>query len=126
MLGILPQTFRNGLSSRSSPPNVKSSLSATDVPKEIGDGSSGMATQYQPDATEKQTVPSVTAEDGSNNIQSSEKDMAAAIVPERAQELDPLAEQRVLRKIDFFLIPLMWIGYGFVYYDKVPAVSHCS
>ncbi|KAI4214645.1 MAG: hypothetical protein LQ351_002718 [Letrouitia transgressa] len=47
-----------------------------------------------------------------------EKDIAAAIVPEHAQEIDPVAEGRVLRKIDLFLIPLMWIGYGLVYYDK--------
>ncbi|KAL9045747.1 MAG: hypothetical protein Q9214_001263 [Letrouitia sp. 1 TL-2023] len=47
-----------------------------------------------------------------------EKDVAATIVPEYAQEIDPVAEGRVLRKIDLFLIPLMWVGYGLVYYDK--------
>lgn len=52
-----------------------------------------------------------------------EKDIAAAIVPEHAQEIDPVAEGRVLRKIDLFLIPLMWIGYGLVYYDKVASYS---
>lgn len=52
-----------------------------------------------------------------------EKDIAAAIVPEHAQEIDPVAEGRVLRKIDMFLIPLMWIGYGLVYYDKVTSCS---
>ncbi|KAL8949997.1 MAG: hypothetical protein Q9222_003940 [Ikaeria aurantiellina] len=49
---------------------------------------------------------------------SSEKDAAAAIVPEHAVELDKAIERRVVRKIDLFIIPLMWIGYGLVYYDK--------
>ncbi|KAL8724063.1 MAG: hypothetical protein Q9166_008148 [cf. Caloplaca sp. 2 TL-2023] len=48
----------------------------------------------------------------------SEKDAAAAIVPDHAVVLDKAVERRVLRKIDLFLIPLMWIGYGLVYYDK--------
>lgn len=50
---------------------------------------------------------------------STDDDLAAAIVPEHAQQLDPFIERRVLRKIDLYLIPFMWIGYGFVYYDKV-------
>ncbi|KAI4126982.1 MAG: hypothetical protein LQ338_003437 [Usnochroma carphineum] len=53
-----------------------------------------------------------------SSVQSLEKDAAAAIVPDHALELDRAAERRVLRKIDLFLIPLMWIGYGLVYYDK--------
>ncbi|KAL8928747.1 MAG: hypothetical protein Q9208_001525 [Pyrenodesmia sp. 3 TL-2023] len=53
-----------------------------------------------------------------SSIQSLEKDAAAAIVPDHAVELDKAAERRVLRKIDLFLIPLMWVGYGLVYYDK--------
>ena len=57
------------------------------------------------------------AENGSS-AQSFEQDIAAAIVPEHAQAIDRAIEKRVLRKIDLFLIPLMWIGYGFVYYDK--------
>lgn len=48
-----------------------------------------------------------------------EKDAAAAIVPDHALDLDRAAERRVLRKIDRFLIPVMWMGYGLVYYDKV-------
>ena len=47
------------------------------------------------------------------------KDLAAAIVPDRAQGFERAAERRVVRKIDRFLIPWMWFGYGFVYYDKV-------
>ena len=44
------------------------------------------------------------------------------MVPEFAQPWDKQVERRVIRKIDFALIPLMWIGYGLVYYDKVLAV----
>ncbi|ETI25854.1 hypothetical protein G647_02631 [Cladophialophora carrionii CBS 160.54] len=47
-----------------------------------------------------------------------EKDIAASVVPEYAQPWDKQVERRVVRKIDFALIPLMWIGYGLVYYDK--------
>ncbi|KAL8968751.1 MAG: hypothetical protein Q9197_004715, partial [Variospora fuerteventurae] len=47
-----------------------------------------------------------------------EKDAAAAIVPDHALDLDRASERRVLRKIDLFLIPVMWMGYGLVYYDK--------
>ena len=58
------------------------------------------------------------AEDESVSL-STEDDIAAAIVPDHAQHIDRHIERRVLRKIDLYLIPLMWIGYGFVYYDKV-------
>jgi MFS family permease len=65
------------------------------------------------------------------------KDDALGLVGEHAQEIDPAVEARVLRKIDWFLIPAMIIGkislqihlatcdtdigcqgYGLVYYDK--------
>ncbi|KAJ5965012.1 Major facilitator superfamily domain general substrate transporter [Penicillium vulpinum] len=49
---------------------------------------------------------------------SSEKDEALAVVSEFAQEIDPVVEKRVLRKIDLYLMPAMLIGYGMVYYDK--------
>lgn len=52
-----------------------------------------------------------------------DKDLGAAIVPDYAQDIDSRVERRVLRKIDLVLIPWMWIGYGFVYYDKVCAYS---
>ncbi|MCJ1454410.1 hypothetical protein MMC28_004763 [Mycoblastus sanguinarius] len=53
------------------------------------------------------------------SVESFDKDLAAAIVPEgHAQEFDSYTERRVLRKIDLYLIPCMWLGYGFVYYDK--------
>ncbi|KAF5007873.1 hypothetical protein FDECE_5788 [Fusarium decemcellulare] len=35
-----------------------------------------------------------------------------------ARDIDPQVERRVLRKIDWFLMPAMVIGYGLVYYDK--------
>jgi len=52
------------------------------------------------------------------SVESFDKDLAAAIVPDHAQEIDTSVERRVLRKIDLYLIPWMWLGYGFVYYDK--------
>ncbi len=48
-----------------------------------------------------------------------EKDIAASLVPEYAQPWDREVERRVVRKIDLALLPLMWVGYGLVYYDKV-------
>ena len=62
------------------------------------------------------------------SAESFDKDLAATIVPERAQTIDAAKEKRVLRKIDLFLIPWMWIGYGFVYYDKVyqAQLAECS
>ncbi len=60
---------------------------------------------------------SVNHEDSS--VDSFEKDLAAAIVSDHAQIFDIATERRVVRKIDLYLIPWMWLGYGFVYYDKV-------
>ena len=60
----------------------------------------------------------LSVQDGRSSYESSDKDLAAAIVPEHAQEIDSITEHRVLRKLDLFLIPWMWIGYGLVYYDK--------
>lgn len=59
-----------------------------------------------------------TFEDRSST-QSLAKDVAAGIVPDYALQIDRTLERRVVRKIDLFLIPFMWIGYGLVYYDKV-------
>ncbi|KAG0157356.1 hypothetical protein PDIDSM_4541 [Penicillium digitatum] len=47
---------------------------------------------------------------------SSDKDAALAVVGEFAQEIDPVVEKRVLRKIDLYLMPAAC--YGMVYYDK--------
>ncbi|KAF2641996.1 allantoate transport protein [Massarina eburnea CBS 473.64] len=49
---------------------------------------------------------------------SSDRDVAINLVGEHAQEIDPYIEAKVLRKIDWFLIPAMILGYGLVYYDK--------
>lgn len=54
-----------------------------------------------------------------SSVESFEKDLAAGIVSDRAQVFDAATEHRVVRKIDLYLIPWMWLGYGFVYYDKV-------
>ena len=54
-----------------------------------------------------------------SSLESFDKDLAAAIVSDHAREFDHFTEHRVLRKIDLYLIPWMWLGYGFVYYDKV-------
>lgn len=53
------------------------------------------------------------------NVSPTDRDVAADLVPERAQTIDPAVEKRVIRKIDLYYIPLMWFGYGFTYYDKV-------
>ncbi|KAF2120160.1 allantoate transport protein [Lophiotrema nucula] len=47
-----------------------------------------------------------------------DKDVAMGLVGEHARDIDPDVEKKTLRKIDWFLIPAMIIGYGLVYYDK--------
>jgi len=66
----------------------------------------------------------VTLRNDGSSIASGDKDIAAALVSEHSQPIDRAVERRILRKIDLYFIPLMWIGYGFVYYDKVPRPSH--
>lgn len=70
-------------------------------------------------AAESTVPPAHSDHEDHSSIDFLEKDAAAAIVPDHAIELDKAAERRVLRKVDLFLLPLMWIGYGLVYYDKV-------
>ncbi|KAK5654705.1 hypothetical protein OQA88_7029 [Cercophora sp. LCS_1] len=48
----------------------------------------------------------------------SEKDEAIAMVGEQSHTIDPVIAARAVRKIDWFLIPVMVFGYGLVYYDK--------
>ncbi|KAJ5484713.1 hypothetical protein N7539_004701 [Penicillium diatomitis] len=48
----------------------------------------------------------------------SEKDAARTVVSDVAQDIDPVIEKRVLKKIDWYFMPAMLIGYGMVYYDK--------
>ncbi|GLA92346.1 hypothetical protein AtubIFM57143_007866 [Aspergillus tubingensis] len=38
---------------------------------------------------------------------------------EGPRQFDPQLHERVLRKLDYFLMPMMVVGYGLVYYDKV-------
>ncbi|KAI1880126.1 hypothetical protein JX265_001747 [Neoarthrinium moseri] len=46
------------------------------------------------------------------------KDVAIAMVGEEVHPVDPVVSARAVRKIDWFLIPAMTVGYGLVYYDK--------
>ena len=57
------------------------------------------------------------------NVAGFDKDIAVAIVGERRLDINPAVEARVVRKIDWFLVPAMSIGYGLVYYDKVSTPS---
>ena len=80
--------------------------------------------QYPPSNMEKLAVSDAHERYGPGpednfSLASSEKDIAAGLVPDHAQAIDPTLEKRVLRRIDLYLIPWMWIGYGLVYYDKV-------
>ena len=59
-----------------------------------------------------------TVNNDNTSIESSDKDFAAAIVPNHALDFNETVRKRTLRKIDLYLIPWMWVGYGFVYYDK--------
>lgn len=55
-----------------------------------------------------------------------DRDIAIAIVGEHRHQIDPTIEAQVVRKIDWFLVPAMFIGYGLVYYDKAHICLHCS
>ncbi|ETS73676.1 hypothetical protein PFICI_14622 [Pestalotiopsis fici W106-1] len=46
------------------------------------------------------------------------KDVAIEMVGEKSHAIDPAVAAHAVRKIDWFLIPAMTIGYGLVYYDK--------
>lgn len=48
-------------------------------------------------------------ESGTSSL-SLDKDVAIGLVGEHAHEIDPMVEARVLRKIDWFLIPAMIVG----------------
>lgn len=50
------------------------------------------------------------AESGANAAVSQEKDLAIGLVGEHAQVIDPEIEARVLKKVDWFLIPAMIVG----------------
>ena len=72
-----------------------------------------------PIADEKQTRPVLPIAQNGPTVPAADKDIAIAIVGEHRHEIDPAVEARVVRKIDRFLVPAMFIGYGLVYYDKV-------
>lgn len=48
-----------------------------------------------------------------------DKDIAMGMVGEHGHAIDPAVERGVVRKIDLWLMPMMVLGYGLVYYDKV-------
>lgn len=78
---------------------------------EIGDEKSRAPINHSP------AIPETV----STGIPVGDADIAIAIVGERRQDVDPAVEARVVRKIDLFLVPAMFVGYGLVYYDKVNA-----
>lgn len=45
-------------------------------------------------------------------------DVAAHIVGNEAQTYDHSIERRTVRKIDLWVVPFLWFGYGLCYYDK--------
>lgn len=47
---------------------------------------------------------------GHDQMPGTEKDAALAVVSDVAQEIDPAAAKRVLRKIDLYFMPAMLIG----------------
>lgn len=67
-----------------------------------------MATAHQ---DEKATASSPRHDaDTALNPTSTDKDIAIDLVGEHAQHFDPAIEAKVLRKIDWFLIPAMIVG----------------
>lgn len=54
--------------------------------------------------------PPADPESGASSLSLREKDVAIGLVGEHAREIDPEIEKRVLRKIDWFLIPAMIVG----------------
>lgn len=72
-----------------------------------------MATAHFDEKTTPATASPPNDHDGTEFSASSislEKDAALALVGEHAQNIDPVLEARVLRKIDLFLIPAMIVG----------------
>jgi hypothetical protein len=63
----------------------------------------------QPDEKATTSSPQHDPESALNPA-STDKDIAINLVGEHAQEIDPEIEARVLRKIDWFLIPAMIVG----------------
>jgi len=85
----------------------------------------------QPDEKATASSPSHDAETGLAYT-STDKDIAIDLVGEHAQDIDPAIEAKVLRKIDWFLIPAMIVG---MYisptlrpspYSFIPFISHIT
>jgi len=77
-----------------------------------------MATSQPPEKTASSRDASADLENAAN-YHGKHHDIAIAAVGEHRQNIDPATEARVVRKIDLFLVPAMFVGYGLVYYDKV-------
>lgn len=80
-----------------------------------------MASQPPFNDEKSSSTPPIASADLNNaaptNVQ--DKDVAIAMVGEQRHAIDPTVARRVVRKIDLFLVPAMFCGYGLVYYDKV-------
>lgn len=68
--------------------------------------------------TEVQSASGDVENAPATQVKNEDRDIAIDLVGESRQEIDPVVEARVVRKIDFFLVPAMIVGYGLVYYDK--------
>jgi len=82
--------------------------------------SSNMATQPDEKATASSPHDAETALDPT----AIDKDIAINLVGEHAQDIDPAIEARVLRKIDWFLIPAMIVGTSIPPASSIPSISH--
>jgi len=80
-----------------------------------------MATQPTFNEEKSTSTPPIASADLENAVpvDVQDKDVAIAMVGEHRHAIDPAVEARVVRKIDWFLVPAMFCGYGLVYYDKV-------
>jgi hypothetical protein len=63
--------------------------------------------------SEKKTEATPPQQEYNASSISLEKDVALGLVGEHAQDIDPEVEARVVRKIDWFLIPAMIVGMHF-------------
>jgi hypothetical protein len=78
-----------------------------------------MAIAHPDEKAAQVASPHHDPESGPGSI-SLDKDEAIGLVGVHAQEIDPVVEARVLRKIDWFLIPAMIIGtYTFTAYPHL-------
>jgi len=73
---------------------------------------------------EKATASSPHDAETALDATSTDKDLAINLVGERAQDIDPEIEAKVLRKIDWFLIPAMIVGTSIPPTSSIPSISH--